>query len=340
MNKKSGLKMTNSLVGKSILLISPRTFGYEKIIIDKMEELGANVIYYDDRPHVGLLSKVIIRVAPILYQFEIKKYFRAIIENTKCEDFDYIICIKQECFPKKMLNDLFANHQKAEKIFYTWDSFCNSLNGLNNLSLFDRCLTFDYGDAEKYNLIHRPLFYFDELAKVSKDKCVIKYDLSFVGSVHVHRYHFLKKIKEFSVTDRPVFIYQYVPSVTMFYIRKFVFFPYYGRSSKDEFKFVPLSKEQVSNIFVSSKAIVDFSHHNQRGLTMRTIEALGARKKLITNNVAVKKYDFYDPENILILDDGDYNIPQSFIDEPYNDIDKEVYARYSVEGWIEELLDI
>lgn len=326
------------LEGKSILLISPKTFGYELVIIDKLNELGATVVYFDDRPSTDIVSKIFIRIAPFLLKSKIDQYFIDIINKTNDLKFDYIFCIKQECFPKKLLQVLFDRHKYSKKIFYTWDSFENSSNALNNLSLFDQCFSFDHVDSMLFKLKHRPLFYFDNLSIPLNIN--IKYDLSFVGSIHIYRYRFLKKIKKSLEANNIIYFYQYVPSPLIYYIRKIFLFPYYGSSSISEFKFKTLSKDKLRDIFFSSKVIVDFAHHKQRGLTMRSIEALGARKKLITNNIHIKEYDFYNSKNILIIDDDKIDVPKSFIDQPYFDIDRNIYSRYSVEGWLRELLDI
>jgi hypothetical protein len=48
--------------------------------------------------------------------------------------------------------------------------------------------------------------------------------------------------------------------------------------------------------------VLDIQHPRQTGLTMRTLEALGAGKKLVTTNVQVKEYDFYDERQVRVVD--------------------------------------
>ena len=52
----------------------------------------------------------------------------------------------------------------------------------------------------------------------------------------------------------------------------------------------------------SSRAVLDIQHFKQTGLTMRTLETLGAGKKLITTNPDVKEYDFYDEGRVMTID--------------------------------------
>lgn len=324
------------LANKAVLLISPRTFSYEVEIKKQLEYMGAQVTYFDDRPFTSKFKKILLRIAPLLTKIEVNSYFYNIIKLTESKSFDYILCIKQECFPHGLMKKLLASQSQAKAVFYTWDSFANNPNALKNVDLFDMVSTFDSVDAEKYGLVHRPLFYLNEFSEMKVE--VPSFDLSFVGSVHYKRYEFLKKIQQSLNGTRKIFFYQYVPSLLLFYGRKFLLFPWYGLSQKSEFSFTTLDKHEIGDVFSKSKVIIDYAHHNQAGLTMRCIEALGANKKLITNNKNIEKYDFYDSSNILILSGNTIHIPNDFFDTPYKPLDSSVYNRYSIAGWLEEVL--
>ena len=73
---------------------------------------------------------------------------------------------------------------------------------------------------------------------------------------------------------------------------------------------------------------------------MRTIEMIGMHKKLITTNQAIKKYDFYNPDNIAVIDRNDIAIPEGFLDKPYSEIEDAIYNRYSLESWIIDVLGV
>ena len=45
----------------------------------------------------------------------------------------------------------------------------------------------------------------------------------------------------------------------------------------------------IVSLYKESEVILDINHPGQNGLTMRTFEALGAGKKLITTNTEIKK---------------------------------------------------
>ena len=52
---------------------------------------------------------------------------------------------------------------------------------------------------------------------------------------------------------------------------------------------VPAS--EVMKIFKESRCVLDAPQAGQTGLTIRTIECLGAKRKLITTNKDIVKYD-------------------------------------------------
>ena len=93
----------------------------------------------------------------------------------------------------------------------------------------------------------------------------------------------------------------------------------------------------MQDIFLNSKIILDIEHPNQKGLTMRTFESLGAGKKLITTNATVKEMDFYNANNIVVIDRDHPAIPMSFFKENYVKVDASTYARYSLRSWVTEI---
>jgi hypothetical protein len=88
----------------------------------------------------------------------------------------------------------------------------------------------------------------------------------------------------------------------------------------------------------NTKIILDIQHDNQVGLSFRPYEAMGLRKKLITTNHFIKEYDFYNPNNIFILDKDINDIPDSFLNSPYEEISEEIYNKYKLENWVKSIL--
>jgi hypothetical protein len=70
---------------------------------------------------------------------------------------------------------------------------------------------------------------------------------------------------------------------------------------------------------------------------MRTFESIGSQRKLLTTNAEIKKFEFYNPNNIFVMDRDDCTIDIKFFDSPYQPIDEVMYEKLSIEGWIYNL---
>ena len=97
--------------------------------------------------------------------------------------------------------------------------------------------------------------------------------------------------------------------------------------------------ENIENL-ARCKIAVDVANVVHCGLSMRPFEALGYRKKLITNNVLIKNYDFYCPENIFVIENSSLDGLGQFIAAPYKELPAEIVEKYSLKNWIKYVFDI
>ena len=67
-----------------------------------------------------------------------------------------------------------------------------------------------------------------------------------------------------------------------------------------------ISHQEIPKIYNESKVLLDLVRENQDGLSFRIFEAMALKKKIITNNKTIVDYDFYNPNNILILKEDKY----------------------------------
>ena len=154
--------------------------------------------------------------------------------------------------------------------------------------------------------------------------------------MHSDRYRILSKIKNLSNKSFKTFFFFYLHSKWYFYLIK-TFTSSFNNSSINEFSFVSTSKQKISTVIKESKATIDIEHPNQHGLTMRTFEVLGAKRKLITTNIEIKDYDFYNTANFLIIYRINPLIPDSFLQAPFQDLPDPIYNKYKLSSWIEEI---
>lgn len=89
-----------------------------------------------------------------------------------------------------------------------------------------------------------------------------------------------------------------------------------------------------------AKILIDFKTPVHNGLSFRPFEALGYRKKLITTNAEIKKYDFYHPDNVFVWDGKSLDGLAEFVAKPYRELPPEIYQKYSFGNWLRYILDI
>ena len=75
------------------------------------------------------------------------------------------------------------------------------------------------------------------------------------------------------------------------------------------------------------------------GLSFRIADAIGNRKKIITNYSFIKEYDFYNEQNIFVIENENYELDDKFLNLEYKDIDIKIYEEYSDEKWIKKIFN-
>ena len=327
-----------NLQGKKVMVFSPygATKHYGQAIINELRLRGAIVYDYDERPSQNSWMKVIIRLFKKRIPQIFDKYIKKIIKLHKDEKIDYILICKGEAFTPYTIKHLREAFNGVYVILYLFDVM-HEYPMDDVFSSCDRVVSFDPEDAKKHNLVFQPLFYVDDYLKV-KDAVDCEYDLCFVGTLYHPRHLFIKKLlKTFESQGVKVFAYLYVPGFLMYakeFICHFPFMPLKKVSLE------PLTVEGTIDILNKCKAILDLNPPYQVSLSSRAVESLVTRRKFVTINKHIIDYDFYNPNNILLLDIDNPIIPKAFLESPYQDVPKDVLYKYSVKGMVDSLFDL
>ncbi len=319
-----------------MLFIAPRFFGYEEVIAEALRDKGANVDFILDRPFESAFMKAMARFFRWAIIGAADEYCRNKLNGFDQKEYGLVFVISGQTLSKKTLDAWRTKYSEAKFLLYMWDSFKNRRWAKDTLCFFDQSFTFDESDALENSINFRPLFFSPgfELNVEQKD---LLYDISFIGTAHSDRFQVISEIND--KLPRAIKSYWY-----LFLQAKWVFWVYklinkgFRNAKLEDFKFRPMPKEDVYEVFLKSKVLLDMESPKQEGLTMRTIEALGSRKKLLTTNPSVKKYDFYSPSNICVINREAPVVPMSFFVEPYVEVPENIYKKYSLEGWLNELL--
>lgn len=320
------------LLNKKILFLSVQTFNLEVEIKNKLLDLGAQVTYYDERPANNNFIKGIIRLNRGLVKSTIFNYYKKILSEITDKNYDYLFVNRGEIVPEFFLKELKRLQPNCQFIFYTWDSFANHTHPITILKYFDKKFTFDPEDALKYKINFRPLFYLDAFKKTTQ--LSQSYDILFLGTAHSDRYRISSLIKEWAHKNSLVcFCYYYMHGKLVYFYKK-LFDKTFKEFKYNQLSFKSLNINQIIALYQRSHVILDINHPHQKGLTMRTFEAIGAKRKLITTNKEIFKYPFYNENNFFIIDREDVKLNLEFFKREYMELDSKLYEKFSLEGWL------
>lgn len=329
-------------MSNQVLLIAPLFFDYYKSIIEELKSLGYEVDYVCDAPSNSNISKAIGRIDKNLIKKSTEKYFSNLVWPTISDKkYQKVLVVggMTFAFTPGMVEKIRKNNPDADFILYQWDSERNLPYSTGIHKYFNRIYSFDMNDCaakDFYNFL--PLFYTKEYGEIGEKKVSqYEYDCSYVGTAHPLKF---KGINEMAMALKDVmpkqYIYHYMPSKLKFIYHK-VLAKEFRNAKLSDFENVKKSKSELLELFTNSYCIFDAPQAGQTGLTIRTIECLGACRKLVTTNADITKYDFYDERNILIYD-GNIDFDSAFFKEPYVALEKNIYDKYSLKSWLQYML--
>lgn len=200
-------------------------------------------------------------------------------------------------------------------IYWYWNPVFRMLpitqNHLRNVEVW----SFDPEDCRKFGMNFNTTFYFKEISLVKND---IQFDAVFVGN-DKGRGIFLKELEAFFSSMGLKTYFHVIPDIKK-----------YGRK---HVKRIPY-KEYLT-LLSKTKAIIDIIPDGQSGLTVRSMESIFHKKKLITTDLGIVNQDFYNKENIFIIGKDDQSNFKSFLNSPYIPISTSIVNRYNLNGWLQ-----
>src|SRR5690606_24467824 len=171
---------------------------------------------------------------------------------------------------------------------------------------------FNYISNTPLNTNHKPKYLAFAIQSVDKERMLILSKIADVlDSQNQHNYLFLIKDKPAKNVNKNI-----------------VFF------SENK------SLDEVENLTKDSFILIDIVRENQRGLSFRFFEAMAFQKKIITTNKNILNYDFYNPQNILVINENDVRIPEEFLKTPYIPLSKDLFEKYTLQSWVKNIFKI
>lgn len=174
-------------------------------------------------------------------------------------------------------------------------------------------------DCQKYKLMYNTTFLFDSLVQNEKkvESFTGKKKALFVGrdKGRLKELLHLKKILEKENIECEFHII--------------------GNPQSNKYRYEnPVAYQKVIDMIKQADILIDYYTDEMAGLSLRPMEALFFRKKLITNNCTISNYDFYNKNNIFMLNERERAIGE-FVRADYVEISRNVQNQYLLSNWIE-----
>ena len=323
--------MPNKTRGRRLLFLGPKTYQYHKSILRALANTGYSPVFMGEN-NLDLAYRWARFAGHKALEAYLDLRWKRIDRILKSSAFDQVLVIRGEMVRPRHLEKLRKRLPRAELVMYQWDALANHAY-LGLTSYFDRVVSFDRRDAETHGFRYLPLFYDYEFDVIRKDVGKREIDILMVASLRSDRVEIAREVhKKARENGLNCYIYIYIPLMT--FIKKGV----KRQISAYENKYVhfsPMTKERYLQLLSVSRAVFDVNDMNQAGLTMRTMETLGAGRKLLTTNEQIRQEPFFSSSQVRIIDRKDIDFEKEFIvgDEIGSDI-----SGYRIDHWIRGLL--
>lgn len=207
----------------------------------------------------------------------------------------------------------------------------------DKLDLFDKIYSFEDKDVKKYGFEKITNYNYLSDQPLQCDR--IENDLFYITSYDKRRIKLLRKLaSRLSTMKIKSKIIVVGKQVWKEKLRNFILKP--SGYKLIEFKDKPLDGNIVLEEYKKSKVIIDLMRDGQEGLSFRIFEAMAFEKKIITDNVSIQTYDFYNSANYLIVNHDLSNIEDQFFTLSYQKISKNLYQKYSLNHWVNRVFGI
>lgn len=327
---------------KNILFSVDGIIGYREEIEEVLKKKFKIVKYIDHyippREKRSIFFKILREFSKRFKSSFIHKYFNSIVRDyymkhilNFTEKIDYFFVIAGREFSKEFIQDLKKKNPGIVCIIFLWDKL-EYTTLRNSIEEFDYVFSFDPEDCKKYNFIFRPSFTY-----ISPNNIVEynerKYDFSYIGALRdEYRYQIVSNIFDvLGNLKKKIYIH-------LFKSKKEKISFYYEPTLVKDYK---IAYQENLNVIKNSKVILDIPFGKQKGVTLRVSESLQLEVKLITTNEDIKKYDFYNPKNIKVVQNLEdiLRIEPDFFEEQYVKISPEIVEKYTVEGFIKSVFN-
>lgn len=315
------------MTSKKITLIYPFAYGYIDFVVQELQSNPSIIvtnIKTDTIRYVypNILVKIWNGITKLFGSNIKKKYFSQQIKHQIKEDQDIIFVIRPDLLEDSLLTELKERTKNFTAYYY--DSCKKYPRQLEISHFFNEIYSYDREDIDQYHFLETSNFIYDKAIEIQP----IKYDIFNVSSYDT-------RIDEIDKVSKILFEAGFSIYFVLFWYEKLA---YPHLNSITEY----LTLNETKDLISQSKAMIDIQRKDQKGLSFRTFESLGYRKKLITTNAEVMNYDFYHPNNILIIDSNNLDTAEvkNFLDLNYVEIPQDIINKYTVKSFTKKIFKL
>lgn len=321
-----------------ISLISFDFWGYDHYIVKSLLKKGidAHHIKIGCFKHKNFKDKAVNAFSKVFLGKNLKHEKRQefIKDSIKKNGFqDQILVLNADTIDLETL--IFVKKHTNKLITYLYDNL-SRFPVQEKLYLFDKVYSFDDEDIKQYGF--EKLTNYNYLDYLPQEKQNPSFDLFYITSFDKFRNKTLiplaEKLKQFNIN------YRFVVVGKKGWKEQAKFFGSKRLKNHVVLKQKPVSTKTIAKTYEQAKAILDLMREGQTGLSFRVFEAMALEKKFITDNDNIRNYDFYNPENILILNEDFSNIEKSFFEKEYQKLPKEIYDGYTLDNWVDKVFEL
>ncbi|MBT2620643.1 hypothetical protein [Chryseobacterium sp. ISL-6] len=323
-----------------ICVISYDFWGYDKHIVETLCKKGidAHHIKIANVTHSNFQERATNAISKVFLNKNLKteKRQQFVLDSLiKLGRQDQILVLNPDAFDISTLEEIKTYSYRL--ITYLYDSLERFPVEDEKLDLFDKVFSFDAIDIKKHKFEKLTNYiYLDHLSFEQQNP---KIDLFYITSYDNKRVSYIKLLAKKLIALNLKFQIMIIGKKSWKNQLKNLFITV-PENLSIIFGIKKVSHKDLPNYYKNSKALLDLTRENQHGLSFRVFEAMALEKKVITDNQLIKDYDFYNPNNILVLDETCSNLTEHFFNQPYEKIPDEIYHYYTLDNWVKRLFDL
>ena len=323
-----------------ICVISYDFWGYDQYIVETLQakHIDAHHIKIADVTYADFSERAANAVSKIFLNKNIKAEKRQKFVLDSLEKLGYqdqILVLNPDTFDLSTLKQIRKCSDRL--ITYLYDSLDRIPVDQSKLELFNKIFSFDIVDIQRYGF--EKLTNYIYLPHLSCNIQNPETDLFYITSYDHKRVAFIKLLTKRLLELHLKFQIMVIGKKGWKHQLKNLFMTV-PENLNILFSVKKISHKKLPEYYKNSRVLLDLTRENQYGLSFRIFEAMAMEKKIITDNEMIKNYDFYNPNNILVLDETCSNLNLSFFESPYEKIPEDVYYKYTLENWTNKVFNI